>query len=677
MYATESRLSENLCRLFFRPQMALDRTAVQDIHQSFNDDLAMAPKDYRALRPSRRWKFLQTLTSCFLTLLVATSGSKTIDEVKRRHRVNAELLAGGQLTLELFPPLSYLFAVVVPNEALRSTIVAARLTSTYMVLYHTANLHVGGWWRIEPTASCAVLFLQVWQRLVNMCTDEANPLEASAAVAACLLLLPLLNFRGKGGARVGWARQILVIFAGMLGCNAADWILGYLAVTAQDLYSISSTKISSNGPQLARKLALAVLRTVCLPLLLLVAVYGLLSPFSETSAGFAGINHNLHFLDASTRRSLSPQEPVSLEALDLARYARHIPEYALIPFLPLSLYVPNAGFLWGSLNDGTVSSSVEETGNLPMEACFSDPIGRRYPWAFEQTDAPGDEHLDGEQRSFVQSHLSLMALVYLRSRIDHMYLGTAASLDVADQDGRADEQEPFHRFPIGFHAEKSVATVWVLDYDPTRDDGFRLYNPHRDCHLATTFRSTGLSQDGASHDDSVYAEMKGALEASCTRLVSKSASTFWAIEGRLEHPRSIDSDSWQKRFPRTVRPLIEIFQKGYTILRGHVSLYRWQSYYSEGLELLLSPLAFSRVQERWGAWVERLMLLLFLGYHSFFLLVKQRTGRRLPGGGRSVFPALFCWIHVLVYTVLGAARPHGDDVQLMLALYGLRVMLRQ
>ncbi|KAI8965567.1 hypothetical protein F5Y11DRAFT_295074 [Daldinia sp. FL1419] len=632
----------------------------------------MLPKDYRTLVRGCVRQFLQVLASCFFVFLITTSSSKTIEEVERRHRDNSELLAKGQLTLDLFPPLSYLFIVVVPDLALCPTVVAARLMSISIVLHQTPNRHLRYCWRVEPIASCALLFLDAWKRLRSMCTEEAHSLEASAAVATCLLLLSLFNFRGKSGFRLIWARQTLVVLAGMLGCNAVDWILSYVAVTAQDLYSLSSPKISYSWRQLTWKMMLAVFRAVSLPLLMLVAVYGLLTPFSETSAGR---NHNLYFLDASTRRSLSPQEPVSLEALDLARYSKHIPKYALIPFLPLSLYVPNAGFLWGGANYDTVSPHMGETGDLPMATYFSDPIGRRYPWAFEQPDAPGDEDLDEEQRSFVQSHLWPKALVYLRSRIDHVYLGTAAFLDVEEQNGQADEQEPFHRFPVGLHTDKSAATVWALDYDPTRDDGFRLYNPHRDCYLATTFRSTRLDQDNARRNDSVYAEAKEACETSCTRLVSKRASTFWVIEGRLEHPSTTYSAFWRGRLAPTVQSLINVFQRGCSILRAHVSLYRWQSRYSEQLELSPSPLTFSRVQERWETWVERLILVSFLGSHSLLLLVRQRTGHGLPGGRSSVFPALNCWTHVLVYRILGVARPHGGDVQLMLALYGLRVML--
>lgn len=157
-------------------------------------------------------------------------------------------------------------------------------------------------------------------------------------------------------------------------------------------------------------------------------------------------------------------------------------------------------------------------------------------------------------------------------------------------------------------------------FKPAGDDGFRLYNPQRDCHLATTFRSIRLDRDSTNHNDSVHARMTGTLEASCTRLVSKSASTFWVIEGRLQHPRTEDS-VWRERLPPIIRALAEILQRGCRILRAHVSLYRWQSRYVQQLELLLSPLAFSRVQERWESWVEQLILLLFLGNHSLFLLV--------------------------------------------------------
>ncbi|KAI1131003.1 hypothetical protein F5Y10DRAFT_288108 [Nemania abortiva] len=215
--------------------------------------------------------------------------------------------------------------------------------------------------------------------------EKSHALEASAVVAACLLLLSLFGFRGKSSSRLACTRQVFVILAGMLGCNATDWIISYAAVTARDLYSQSSPKTSPKWPQLTWRTALAILRAVGLPPIMLIIVYGMLTPFFKTSGGR---NHNLQFLDPSTRRSLSPQQPVDLESLGLARHAKNIPEHALIPFLPLSLYVPNAGFLWDSDSQGIASSQIEEARELTTAAYFSDPIGRRYPWAFEQPDAP-------------------------------------------------------------------------------------------------------------------------------------------------------------------------------------------------------------------------------------------------------------------------------------------------
>ncbi|KAJ8129192.1 hypothetical protein O1611_g4441 [Lasiodiplodia mahajangana] len=257
-----------------------------------------------------------------------------------------------------------------------------------------------------------------------------------------------------------------------------------------------------------------------------------------------------------------------------------------------------------------------------------------------------------------------------------MYLGTAAFLDLKE-DGKANEQVSFHRLPLGLYAESSAAGVWILEHDPTVDTGFRLYNPSNDCYLATTFRSAGLDQGTASHDDPTRAEGGKTLEASCTRLVSKSASTFWAIEGRLQHHSVKSSFSWRARLPPPARALVKSFQRGCSIIHAYVALYRWQSHYGQHLELVPSPLASSREQGRWETRVGRLIVFSFLCGHSLSLLVSQRTGRGVPGGHDSSFPALFCWTYTVVYTILGSARPHGYDVELAIALCGLQAMLHQ
>ncbi len=250
-----------------------------------------------------------------------------------------------------------------------------------------------------------------------------------------------------------------------------------------------------------------------MPLLSATAVYGALFPFSEISAGG---NHDLNLLPASLRRALHTSEPITLNALRLAKHAKHIPRHALIPYLPLSLYVPRAGFLWAGADED------DDAGVF-----FSDPFLKWYPWALEEPPSPTDEELDTDQLDFVRSHVWPLALVYVRSRLDRRYLGVTNQkihVDRPDNEiSKGKDEDPFKRIELSMHDRPSAATVWVLKYDPHADAGFRLLNPDSDCYLATTFRALGDAdvelRDGASYG------------ASCTRGASGSASTFWAIEG--------------------------------------------------------------------------------------------------------------------------------------------------
>ncbi|KAF7535864.1 hypothetical protein G7054_g5001 [Neopestalotiopsis clavispora] len=553
-----------------------------------------------------RLQLLRLLGFCFLALLVTVTSGKISVEVERLYKANAQLLAEGQLVLDLFPPLSYFLTAAVPVWVLHHITLVARLFSVCAVLRPTRFGCLGRSWWVAPTGAYMFLLLHSWQQPRDHgAAENASSLEASTSIATYLLLLSLLCFADtKGPPRLTWARQVLVILAGMLGCNLADWLLSYAAVTAQEFRWPSLLSQPPGRNRLAWQMTFAILRVVGLPLFLFVAVYGLLSPFSETATGN---NHNLRFLDASTRRALSPQRPVNLETLDLEQHAKHVPKHAIIPFLPLSLYVPNAGFLWGDTNHDAVSPQVQRTGEPEMSAYFSDPFGKRYPWALEQPDAHGDEGLNKEQRSFVQSHLCSKAFVYLRSRIDHMYLGTASFLQFEDQDEDSvmPDQDSFLRFPLGLHAETSPATVWILDYDPTSDNGFRLYNPDRECHLATTFRPTESTQNSTAHDESSQADTQLIFEAACTRGASTIASTFWVIEGRLEQPDiAASSTSWRKRLPQTVEILADTLQRGYVILRAHASLYIWNNRFEQHLELMPSPLSFSKIPNTWETWLE-------------------------------------------------------------------------
>lgn len=626
---------------------------------------------------------LRFIAFLLLGVFIATQSSKTGEEIKERHRANADLIARGQLTLDLFPPLSYYLATTAPQPILRLVEITARSISMSAMLHSQMR---NGY--ASPQSHCWAL----WVALVIPCTllslqreqEPPHPLRSSAALGSCILVLSAVNLRGERHARISWLRQFLAVLAGMFGCNAADWITCYTSILAQNISSLSSRRVCPSGRLVAWRILFAASRTVLLALLMLTTAYGLLLPFSEVAAGG---NHNLRFLDGPLRRALSPQPPLSLDSLGLAQHAKNIPRHAIVPFLPVSLYVPKAGFLWGGAEHGTTTSSSSHVRDdadhgLPMAAYFADPLARRYPWALEQPDAPGDEGLDDQQRAFVQSHLWPKALVYLRSRIDQRYLGTAVSLDDDDGDDERDRpagdgpEEPFQRLPLGLRAEKSAATVWVLDYDPSEDAGFRLYNPHRNCHLATTFQSNSIDQVNVDYNDSIQVEMTRTIEASCTRLASKPASTFWIIEGSIS--RNEDPEPTWKLGISPVQGAVTTLRRGWDILRAHVSLYRWQNRHGEQLQLSPSPLAFTNVQQTVQVWSERLVLVCFLSGYSSFLVVAQRTGRmrNLTADSNCAFAALACCIHVFVYTFLGIARPYGPDAVLILAFHGLSSLFR-
>ena len=66
-------------------------------------------------------------------------------------------------------------------------------------------------------------------------------------------------------------------------------------------------------------------------------------PLSEIGAGG---NYNLRFLSPQVRRALRPQianyEPAAATMIN----GQKPPVYGLVPANPLSLYIPQAGFLW-------------------------------------------------------------------------------------------------------------------------------------------------------------------------------------------------------------------------------------------------------------------------------------------------------------------------------------------
>lgn len=189
------------------------------------------------------------------------------------------------------------------------------------------------------------------------------------------------------------------------------------------------------------------LRMLVLPVLLYLTVLGAVFSGSEIAAGG---NYNLHFLSAQARRALSP----SGEESRVPPLGNHsIPRHSIVPYVPVSLYMPEAGFLWQddavwipqlgvfgdqseleageterAETDAAASSSPDEPDSSLYRVHFSDPIGQRHPWAFEQEQANGvelEDEWEEHQKDYLHSHLWSGEMVSLRSRVTGSYLGVA------------------------------------------------------------------------------------------------------------------------------------------------------------------------------------------------------------------------------------------------------------
>jgi hypothetical protein len=189
---------------------------------------------------------------------------------------------------------------------------------------------------------------------------------------------------------------------------------------------------------------LATVRMLLLPLLLYFIILGAVFSGSEIASGG---NYNLHFLSAQARRALSPSQ----EASKVPNLGNHsVPKHSIVPYVPVSLYLPGAGFLWqdeavwlprsGVFGDKselaaeekvdwdsalTMKPDTESESTSPLyRVYFSDPIGRRHPWAFEQEYAQGVD-LGEHVKDYLHGHLWSGEIVSLRSRVTGHYLGAA------------------------------------------------------------------------------------------------------------------------------------------------------------------------------------------------------------------------------------------------------------
>ncbi|KAI1445746.1 hypothetical protein F5Y02DRAFT_417663 [Annulohypoxylon stygium] len=344
----------------------------------------------------------------------------------------------------------------------------------------------------------------------------------------------------------GWADdllgvpEVLLILGYYIGSNEVDVTTSYLLLL---LIRITAACNAHRGNlysnySLAPHLSFILLRAILLPPMLLALIYGSFFPFSETAAGG---NFNLSFFTPGTRRMLSPYQRTATSAG--ADLHGPYPPFALVPSVPVSLYVPRAGFLWtdrkkwveylGIFDTLDEKREDEFADMLAERAYFSDPIARRHPWVLEL--AYLEPGLSSMHQDYRVSRVTPGDAVYLRSAITKRYLGTVeGNPSIVDRElGTVlDENEGFYRFEIGSYNNPSFNTTWLIEYSQFSDTGLRLYNPAQNCYLGTSYR-TYIDYDGEVGNDTVKRETNRVVEATCTKASRKEASTLWVIEGEF------------------------------------------------------------------------------------------------------------------------------------------------
>ncbi|KAF2138203.1 uncharacterized protein K452DRAFT_311572 [Aplosporella prunicola CBS 121167] len=492
-----------------------------------------------------------------------------------------------------------------------------------------------------------------------------------------------------------------VVLASALGANIVDLITCYSMLLVCRIISASKRHREQyytliGHCSIALHLVLVILRAVILPPLLLSLIYGLIFPTSEVSAGG---NYNLVFLAPSYRRFLSPAKWSSGSRPDFFHGSFQL--HTLIPYTPLSLYMPRAGFLWtdnliwreefgvfGSTPGlDLLQSSLE---NEPHRAFFADPIGRRHPWVLQLASVPVES--DATQQAYKRSGSSLVSedAVFLRSRVTGRFLGVVQGKpSIVDSEmvylPLSREHDLIHICYIGgnerirltfpqlsrTYPDSSINTTWVLYYDQHHDSGLSLYNPSQNCYLATSFR-TYIDYDGyASKNDTVQHVINRVLEATCTRGASEQASTFWVIEG---NPQNLDYNG----FP----PL----RRGFALLRALSDLRRWRRKYTMLLEL---PDPFKSQRQHAHEYqlaiplVEEAVLSFFLFLHAYWCLCRRRKWRwitlRSDDGERlrtNIFVFVVpVWVHVGAYWLFKLNRTYSGQFMVVLAMSGIKLLL--
>lgn len=239
------------------------------------------------------------------------------------------------------------------------------------------------------------------------------------------------------------------------------------------------------------------------------------------------------------------------------------------------------------------------------------------------------------------------------------------------------------------HETKSEDTTWIVQYDPSQDGGFRLFNSKERCFLASSFRPYP-DWDAERGNDTVANQLSMLIEATCTRAVSKPASTLFVIEGTLRD----EGDEWpiDCGWLGQIWPLLrsDFVLRGYRVGSALLSLRTTRRLYGEVHDVPRVLLQSSAEVGPFTRRVEAGVIALFCVAHLSWLVRRQRRlykkakkeshirsyelGEQEPAY-RVMACATFVYAHCACYHVAGMSRPAGGRLMLVFAILGIDAIL--
>ncbi|CAG8960304.1 hypothetical protein HYFRA_00012378 [Hymenoscyphus fraxineus] len=477
----------------------------------------------------------------FILFLHAVTLDMNSDHV---HSVLASFLQRGQLIIELYAPCSFLIRQHLGKKRLIALHALVKACISTCVLYpffesQEQKIKCSFWKWASLTGPLPVLFI-----LEEMRFTEA--VRVAYAIGDLMLVLSVILSICLGGRRSGfgnWFSRVMVTtcltLAPLFGCSAFDFFsLTMLATLCQlvDILQDVERTVSMNRVYIG--VGGNAFSHIAFSVMIVLAATSIVYPASETSYGG---NYNLRYLPATRRRTnRRPSLRPSNFKPAISTIAK--PKHAVIPSHPISIYMPSAGFLWTDNlfwnEDLSVfvpkpdhHSSASPNSSSAFRAIFSDQISRVEPWVFEQ---PMSADYDTTNPYIISDLWSGEAVNLLSFSTTHpLYLTVSperSNIDRINYETNDDTSADFVRWSLSMTAKSTKGSVWTVQYQPEEDLGFRLWNAHSACYLATSYRSFP-DWDNEKRNDTILQELKLELEATCTRGVTKKASTFFVVDG--------------------------------------------------------------------------------------------------------------------------------------------------